>query len=539
MANTLSRDACTSCGSSDNLATWEYQGKQFQKCLSPGCSAGKAKCISGGTEQARPNDRKYNDFSPVCNTSEAEFLTGIYQETRGLSLETCTSCGIMIQGAFHIFNYHEAQKVRSPDPKNPTKKKMFWQGNQKQAGLFMEHLPYVYEKPVIITEGEFDAASVYQAGYQAYSVNSGADSAAEEIQAKVEHLSKFKEIIFWFDSDSAGKKGLKKALEVDGLPLHKVKIVNCTAFKDANDVLIQDQKLGINDLGLCIEAAQEFTPEGLQRGSELDFNILEEPEEMGIPFAFEQLQECYHGLRPGEILLIGAGSGAGKSLFSKHLALYWMQHVKNLRIANIFLEEKQKFTLQSLLGLHLKKPAFQLVEKPYAGLAEEGRKLLGSDQYYFDNHFGSLQSKQLFQKIRYLAFKTDVIILDHISIIVSGMDSKDERKDIDKLMTTIKTIAVETGCRFVLISHLRRANGDNTYEQGAPITSNSFRGSHALYQLSDSVIALERNQQDALKKNMVQVRGLKNRFKGDVGLLDELYYNNDTGCLTSLGDLFK
>jgi twinkle protein len=216
-----------------------------------------------------------------------------------------------------------------------------------------------------------------------------------------------------------------------------------------------------------------------------------------------------------------------------------MMHNPDLRIGNIFLEEKQKFTLQSLLGLSMKVPAHELVEAPTAGLSEKGRELLGKDNLWFDNHFGSLQSKELFRKIRFLAFKTDVIILDHISIVVSGMEGTDERKDIDRLMTRLKTIAVETGVRFVLISHLRRANGDATYEQGMPITSNSFRGSHALYQLSDSVIGLERNQQDDLKKNTVQIRALKNRFKGNVGLLDTLMYKEDQGILVSPDQLFN
>lgn len=100
-------------------------------------------------------------------------------------------------------------------------------------------------------------------------------------------------------------------------------------------------------------------------------------------------------------------------------------------------------------------------------------------------------------------------------------------------------LAVETKCRFVLVSHLSRSSGEQTYEDGKPITSQSFRGSHSLYQLSDSVISLERNQQSPTDKNKVLIRGLKNRFKGNVGPLDEIYYNEDTGRLETLNDIFK
>ncbi len=380
---------------------------------------------------------------------------------------------------------------------------------------------------------------MYQAGYQAYSVANGAGEkkTAQEIKNALGTLRMFSSIIFWFDNDQAGQKALKEVLEIEDFPLEKVKIAGNSLYKDANEIL---QKGHISEIETTVLTADEYKPKGLILGSEIDFSVLEQPETSGLSFPFEKMESCYHGLRNGELLLIGAGSGAGKSLFAKHLAFHWMTNNPEVRIANIFLEEKQKFTLQSFVGLALKKPTSELVEMPFKGLAEEGRKLLGSDRYIFDNHFGSLQSKELFRKIRYLAHKVDVIILDHISIIVSGMESKEgERKDIDRMMTFLKSIAVETGVRFILISHLRRANGDATYEQGMPITSNSFRGSHALYQLSDSVIGIERDQQSDMKKNMITIRALKNRFRGSVGILDELYYNEETGRLTSLEDIFN
>ena len=49
-----------------------------------------------------------------------------------------------------------------------------------------------------------------------------------------------------------------------------------------------------------------------------------------------------------------------------------------------------------------------------------------------------------------------------------------------------------TGIGLILVSHLRRPEGNKGYEDGIQTSLNSLRGSHAISQLSDSVIALER-----------------------------------------------
>ena len=63
-----------------------------------------------------------------------------------------------------------------------------------------------------------------------------------------------------------------------------------------------------------------------------------------------------------------------------------------------------------------------------------------------------------------------------------------------------------------------------------------LRGSHAIAQLSDIVIGLERNQQDEDHRNETILRVLKNRFSGETGEAGILYYDQSTG---RLNDTFK
>ena len=64
-----------------------------------------------------------------------------------------------------------------------------------------------------------------------------------------------------------------------------------------------------------------------------------------------------------------------------------------------------------------------------------------------------------------------------------------------------------------------------------------LRGSAAIAQLSDIVIGLERNQQDAESSHQTTVRVLKNRWSGDTGVAGLLHYNTTTGRMSEEYDI--
>ena len=65
------------------------------------------------------------------------------------------------------------------------------------------------------------------------------------------------------------------------------------------------------------------------------------------------------------------------------------------------------------------------------------------------------------------------------------------------------------------------------------VSLSHLKGSQGIAQLSDCVIALERNQQatDPTEANTTKVRVLKSRYTGDTGLACSLQYNPETGRL--------
>jgi twinkle protein len=103
-------------------------------------------------------------------------------------------------------------------------------------------------------------------------------------------------------------------------------------------------------------------------------------------------------------------------------------------------------------------------------------------------------------------------------------------------MTKLRCIVEETGVGMILVSHLRRVEGNRGHENGVTVGLNHLRGSQSIAQLSDCVIALERNQQsdDPIESQTTHVRVLKSRYTGDVGIATHLLYNQETGRLSEV-----
>ena len=133
------------------------------------------------------------------------------------------------------------------------------------------------------------------------------------------------------------------------------------------------------------------------------------------------------------------------------------------------------------------------------------RLLTNWNLFLFDG-FGSFDPDIIYNRIEYLAagLDTKVVFLDHLSILLSGLDG-DERRMIDTTMTRLRSLVERTGISLFLVSHLRRGHTDQGHEEGARVSLGQLRGSAAIAQLSDTVIALERDQQSGSMNTLIQL----------------------------------
>jgi twinkle protein len=151
----------------------------------------------------------------------------------------------------------------------------------------------------------------------------------------------------------------------------------------------------------------------------------------------------------------------------------------------------------------------------------------------------------LLARMEYMAvsLKVDVIVLDHITAAAAGLmgiNDKDieggnsERIIIDTLMKELRSLAVRTGVHIDIVSQLKKT--DKAYEEGDRITLQDLRGSGALASVPNTVIALERDRQNADEKiaNTTLVRILKNRLTGKSGIATALFYDWKSGRLEEI-----
>ena len=514
---------CTACGSSDAATSYEDTG--LTHCFS--CEA-TYKTEGGYTEPM--NEFKNETLSEVID---------ITKNIRGISTDTFKKFSYYKgPNGEHVANMYDkdgaiiAQKMRYQD------KTFSWKGDTKNTVPFGLNLWRSGGKRITITEGEIDCMSISEAlggKYPVISVSNGAASAKKDLKKHIEHINSFDEIVLWFDNDEPGRKAVQ---EVSSLfPPGKVYTVNSGEFKDANEVLKSKGKAGV--LQHYYET-KKYTPSGIVNANEGGFDSLMEDADSDEVYNTQFMDLT---IAKGAMTTFVSGSGMGKSTIVREIGHHLLT-THGLTVGHVALEENNSVSKRAYLGIEMneslvskkKWSEYKVVSENVTKIKAAYEKVIGTDRLYLYNHFGSLDSDSLLNKLRYLAVGAgcDVIILDHISIVVSGLEDMgdNERRVIDVLMTKLRSLVEETGVGMVLVSHLKRPSGDRGHEDGVQVSLSHLRGSGSIAQLSDKVIGLEGNQQDEEHSNERIIRCLKDREEGEkVGILGHAVYNSEIGRL--------
>ncbi len=272
--------------------------------------------------------------------------------------------------------------------------------------------------------------------------------------------------------------------------------------------------------------AKPFRPDGIVEGKSLLKLITTPNKPCDHEYPYKGLQSKLRGIRYQELTTITAGTGIGKSSFCRGLAVNLLQ--KGERVGYVALEESNRRTALGLMSIAMGKN-FTLDEFDVDELTKAYDTSINRWNLYLFDGFGSFDPEIIYNRIEYLAtgLETRIIFLDHLSILMSGLDG-DERRMIDQTMTKLRSLVERTGIHLFLVSHLRRTQNDANHEEGARATLGQLRGSAAIAQLSDQVIALERDQQSGPERSTTTVRVLKNRYSGETGIACTLDYDLST-----------
>lgn len=532
---------CPSCGGSDPVALNEDNSAWCFSCETRFPNYNQA---MGGDSQDQVVELKtYRNNS--MNEAEGSFIE---LTDRGISVDTAKKYGVRAvkndqSNAImrHLYPYYVANEITGYKVREPNK--MFsWRGNPQGSGLFGEQLFQSGGKYITVTEGECDAMAAYEllgSKWPVVSIKNGAGGATKDVRNSLEFLESFDNVIINFDNDKQGREASVKVARL--LSPGKAKILTLpTDFKDPNDMLRQGRHRSYVSEWW---AAKTYTPSGVLNVSDNLDKLNNREKKESVPYPWLGLNDKLYGLRQGELVTLTGGTGLGKSSITRELEHWLLAQTKD-NVGVIALEEDWRRTVDGIMSIEANARLY--IDQERESFNQERYKEIetklftgeNKDRFWVHAHFGATDLDEIFSKIRFMIVGCGCkwIVVDHLHMLVSSSTEGDERRTIDSIMTKLRSIVEETGAGMILVSHLRRVEGNRGHENGVTVGLNHLRGSQSIAQLSDCVIALERNQQsdDEVESNTTHLRILKSRYTGDVGMATHLLYNRETGRLSEV-----
>jgi len=468
---------------------------------------------------------------------------------RKISRATATKYGVKcvhdLQGNVvkHLYPYYNGHELSATKYRNVKDKDFFVSGTYNDTGLFGQQL-FKGGKYVTIVEGECDAMSAYEllgSKWAVVSIKRGAQGAVRDVKESLEFFEEFENVIIAFDNDKAGKEASIKVARL--FKPSKAKILTLPhGYKDPNDMLRSNRH---KEFVEAWWASKVYTPSGVINVSEQREKFHNRERKESVPYPYEGLNKKLYGLRQGELVTLTGGTGLGKSSVTRELEHHLIKST-NDNVGIIALEEDWRRTIDGILSIEANARLY--VDQERDKFSKEELDKMFDILYDGDNrnrvwvhsHFGTNDIDDIFTKLRFMIIGCDCkwVVVDHLHMLVSAVHEGDERRAIDSIMTRLRSLVEETGAGIILVSHLRRVDGNKGHENGIEVSLSHLRGSNSIGQLSDCVIALERNQQsdDEDEARTTKLRILKSRYTGDVGMACRVIYDAETGRLSELSD---
>lgn len=236
----------------------------------------------------------------------------------------------------------------------------------------------------------------------------------------------------------------------------------------------------------------------------------------GCSTGWRSVDYYLQGIRPGEVTVITADTGVGKTTFCTQLILNCaMQGVRGW--VNSW-EMKPETTMRKLASNILRKPMklCEFTEEDTKKLAEWGstykvhvnRSTSGTDI--------DALAKQL---VTAKSVGVEVVMLDHLDYLVN-FKREHVHEAIDEAVKRLHELAFSLSMHFLLICHPRQS-ATGLEEIGM----HALKGSSSIKQYADNILILHRCARSDAKStdNKVKVRVAKNRMFGSEGVA-YLYY---------------
>ena len=400
--------------------------------------------------------------------------------------------------------YH---KFRHPEKTTDHRRKEWQESNTKAILFNMDNV--IFSQPLIITEGEIDAMSLYEAGLtNVVSVPGGVDN-NDWITYCYDWLEKFHTIILFGDNDAPGRRAVENWTKKLGE--YRVLIVKdypeipgtdpVQYCKDANEILY---RLGESTLIEMVESADDIKTKGLIRVADI---VPVDPTKITrIKTNIPALDDAIGGLAEGCVTVFTGKSGNGKSTLSGLILLnaieqgYTCAAYSGELSSGLF----QEWILTQAAGsdwLGLKWDPIRNRNIPYVSPDVQRRILdwLGDRLLLYDNNEQFVDLKQTDSIIAVFTqaarkYNAKLFLIDNM--MTSVADSDDEWRAQAIFVNAIKRFATHYQAHVMLVAHPRKT------AKGADITKDDISGTSAIMNLCDNAIVIKRPDLEVLKNRL-------------------------------------
>lgn len=386
-------------------------------------------------------------------------------------------------------------------------------------------------KKIVITEGHFDALSVWQVLKEKYpeynpnivSVNNGTGSFSD-ISNNREVFGRYQETLLCFDVDTEGKNLTNKTVKLLG---NETKLMQLKS-KDANEALTSGLE---GDIISSFFHPSSYVPSGIVKPIDIIDKIIE-PVDYGLTYPWEALTKMTYGLLTPSLISLGGGPGVGKSSILNSIVEH-LVYVHKVKVGLFPLEEPAPTAMKKLIGsimgqrIHL--PGAEYDDDTVRRLTKE----LGDNVYVYD-HVGYLNWEDVMATIRFMqSLGIFYFFIDPLTSLVAHLRSGEANDELNKIFCDCSSLIQQLNISIFIVSHLNNpTGGSKDHSTGARVLGSQFTGSRAAWRYSTDMIGLSRDlsSSDEMERNTVTASIIKNRLSGDTGSFN-LVYNANSGRL--------
>jgi len=335
------------CGSSDAFS-WE-DNEQVGKCHSCDRSYPMAGMGSMSIFDWAPTDYPLKERKPPV--TQREIASGTFGGVRGIDPDVCELYGIQLQldaagePVRYAFKWPNNVKYRGYDEKK------FWLKSKGSLDdLFGPEFNKGSSNRLYITEGEFDAASLYQVLGKSFPVKSlpSATMSDRFIKKNFEYMNSFKEIIYAGEQDAPGKAAAERLYEL--FP-EKFYFVPMSKHKDANEFLMAGDG---SDLMWSAKKPQRFSPDNFYLGDlDIEETIKRENPYSYVATGHSGLDDKIRGLVKGGITFVKAPRGGGKTEMVRFFECGLLKSDPDVKVAMMHMEEMRSTTYRAMATYEL------------------------------------------------------------------------------------------------------------------------------------------------------------------------------------------